>query len=133
MKNKERYVDEIMDIVPFSKLAVSKKTNKPCRCTQIMCRNCLFGQWFGYCGEKAKEWLKSEYVPYVDWNKVKVDTKVLVSEDGEKWYKRHFAKYENGKVYVWYEARTSWTVVNKVDTYPWEYAKLYEGEENEKE
>ena len=38
----------------------------------------------------------------VDWNKIEVDTPILVKdyEDGE-WIKRYFAKYKDGKVYAW--------------------------------
>ena len=47
--------------------------------------------------------------PEIDWSKVEVDTKVLVSDDGEEWHKRHFARYEEGIVYVWGYGATSWT------------------------
>ena len=65
--------------------------------------------------------------PEVDWNKVKVDTPILVRQgkNGE-WLERHFAKYENGDVYAWDNGRTSWTIANEIK---WKYAKLAEGEE----
>lgn len=133
MKNEEKYVEEIMDIVPFSRLAVSKETNKPCRCNQIMCKNCLFGQCISHCDEKAKEWLNAEYEPYVDWSKVEVDTKVLVSDDKILWHKGHFARYKNGLVWTWNSGKTSWSRQNEFDFRHWNYAKLYEGEENDKD
>ena len=60
----------------------------------------------------------------VDWDEVEVDTKVLVRDkpDGE-WVKRHFAKYENGKVYVFNDGRTSW---NNEGITHWEETKLWE-------
>ena len=67
-------------------------------------------------------WLEEEYKePEVNWSKVPVDTPVLVRHnDGAKWHKRHFAKFENGKVYVWTaEGRTG----------AWAHAKLVEGED----
>ena len=60
----------------------------------------------------------------VDWNKVEVDTKVLVrNKTDDNWLKRHFAKYEDGKVYVFKNGRTSWN--NKGITH-WEETKLWE-------
>ena len=73
-------------------------------------------------------WLLEDYEgPETDWSKVAVDTPILVrySEDGE-WLRRHFAKYENGIVYAWKDAFTSWTG-DRVT--PWELAKLAESED----
>ena len=45
-----------------------------------------------------------------NWDKVEVDTKVLVRDrPDDEWLKRHFAKYEDGKVYVFEDGRTSWS------------------------
>ena len=67
----------------------------------------------------------------VDWNKIEVDTPILVKdyEDGE-WIKRYFAEYKDGKVYAWNGGRTGQT-----ESYmtPWNYAKLSEDEEERKE
>ena len=64
--------------------------------------------------------------PEIDWSQVAVDTPILVRDcDNEVWYKRYFAKYENGKVYAWGVGSTSWSS----DGNPiigWEYAKLAE-------
>lgn len=61
----------------------------------------------------------------VDWSKVEVDTKILVSTDNIKWYRRYFAKYENGKVYAYPNGATSFTYDCR-EVLPWKYAKLYE-------
>ena len=59
----------------------------------------------------------------IDWNKVEVDTKVLVRDRPyNEWLKRHFAKYENGKVYVFNDGRTSW---NNEGITHWEETKLW--------
>ena len=72
--------------------------------------------------------IKWKYVKLaeVDWNKVEVDTPILVRdyEDGE-WVKRYFAKYKDGKVYAWTNGRTSW---NEDEMYGWHFAKLAEDE-----
>ena len=35
---------------------------------------------------------KMEFEEVIDWSKVPVDTKVLVSRNGKDWYRRYFAK-----------------------------------------
>ena len=60
----------------------------------------------------------------VNWNEIEVDTKVLVRDRPyNEWLKRHFAKYENGKVYVFNDGRTSW---NNEGITHWEETKLWE-------
>ena len=63
--------------------------------------------------------------PYIDWNKVPVDTKVYVKDNFHVSGKqRHFARYENGKIYTWDYGRTSWTAESEDDVISWKYAKL---------
>lgn len=59
----------------------------------------------------------------VDWSQIPVDTKILVSDDVNKWHKRYFAKYEGNMVYAWNNGLTSW---NAKGSNCWEYAKLAE-------
>ena len=60
----------------------------------------------------------------IDWDEVEVDTKVLVRDRPyNEWLKRHFAKYENGKVYVFNDGGTSW---NNEGITHWEETKLWE-------
>ena len=70
--------------------------------------------------------INCEFEEHLDWSKVPVDTKVLVSDNGKLWYKRHFAKYENGSVHVFPDGRSSFTTEESDIIYPWKYAKLYE-------
>ena len=77
----------------------------------------------------ASQIAKMEFKEIIDWSKVPVDTKVLVSEDGKEWNRRHFAKYEDGKVYCFNDGYTSFTIVNYAylsNATSWEYAKLYQ-------
>lgn len=126
MKNKEKYVKEILEISCSGvRIAVDKNTNKLVRCKDLCCFDCLFDK--GDCRERTKEWCESEYIePPVDWSKVPVDTPILVrfSGDDKDWVIRHFAKYDNGHVYAWINGTTSWTANGKSDT--WTYAKLAE-------
>ena len=71
------------------------------------------------------EIVRMDFEEIVDWFKVPVDTKILVSDDGEHWARRYFAKYENGSVHVFPDGRTSFTTEEDGIIYPWKYAKLY--------
>ena len=64
--------------------------------------------------KKVQEWHKENTLK-VDWSKVPVDTPIWVWEDGyeDSKVKRHFAKFEDGKIYVWNDGKTSWTVKEK--------------------
>ena len=66
-----------------------------------------------------------EYLGVVDWSKVEVDTPIFVRNRIEDtWKCRYFAKYEDGKVYVWCGGRTSWSNVIAYEPVNWEYAEL---------
>ena len=69
----------------------------------------------------------AEELGIVDWNKVPVDTPILVSFDGCNWVKKYFAKVQNNTVYAFDNGATSWSVSNvEYCVTPWIYAKLAE-------
>ena len=72
-----------------------------------------------------------ERKPATDWTKVAVDTKVLIEFSG-KWNKRHFAKYENGKIFAYTYGTTSFTGSNNSGITYWgkNAVVLYEGNEH---
>lgn len=60
----------------------------------------------------------------IDWNRVSVDTKILVKNNMKgKWTRRYFSKFENGKVYAWQYGATSYSA-GKEDVTSWNYAIL---------
>ena len=67
-----------------------------------------------------------EYLGVVDWSKVKVDTPVLVSLDGETWLCRYFAAFKNGIIYTWSSGATSWSIRKREYQDAWSFAKLAE-------
>ena len=71
-----------------------------------------------------------DYEIPIDWTKIEVDTPILVrrSATGE-WYRRYFARYENGEVYAWANGTTSWSAKDDECVIFWKYAKLYEKED----
>ena len=106
-------------------------------CNFVDCDNCPLSEQNNKkdCGCSSLELLYPEkaieivmnYEPKVDWTKVPVDTKVLVRDyEEENWTKRHFAKYEDGKIYVYPNGTSSFT--NNGETISWNYCKLYKEE-----
>ena len=70
---------------------------------------------------------EDEKKPEIDWSKIKVDTPILVRDNKDnKWLKRYFAKYEDGKVYAWLGETTSYDACGVAK---WKFAKLAESEE----
>lgn len=131
MKNREKYAKEIIDIaLDRGHIAVNKENKVVC-CEEISCIDCIFDKMTGNCSKLNKEWAEKEYEePSVDWSKVAVDTPIYVrrSED-EQWKKRHFAKYEYGRVHTWCDGATSWSSDADI-TVIWEFAKLAEEAES---
>ena len=126
MKNREKYAEQIIDMAVNTISIAVDKEGKPCDCNAIRCSDCTFID--GNCRERLKEWSEQEYVePPVDWSKVPVDTKILVRDsENETWKKRHFAKFENGKIFAWANGVTSFSVYNSDFTKEWNQGKLAE-------
>lgn len=123
MTNYEHYKKQIEKFTRMGqKVAVKKDTNEIIPCSDIGCGGCLFGA-YDSCTKKSMAWADAEYIePEVEWLKVGVDTPILVRDDNTtKWVTRHFAKYENNKIYTWADGKTSYTT--DLMTY-WNYAKL---------
>ena len=123
MKNYEKYADEI------------RECNGPHFCSDFIMPNILKSEDCDLDCVKCRMlqvlWLLEDYKePEVDWNKVEVDTPILVrTDEATSWVRRYFAKYEDGMVYVWNLGRTSWSATNDKDVSAWPYAKLAESEE----
>lgn len=127
MRNYEKYAEEIKNfdvnksfcdefVLPYI-LNISDCSNK------VHC---------GACRLRQTAWLLEEYEePEIDWNKVEVDTPILVKDmEYENWRKRYFAEYKDEVVYAWVNGKTSWSAVDDKDVTTWNYAKLAESEEN---
>jgi len=128
MKNREKFAEQIIDIALQRKgIAVNFTSGNPCACAETNCFDCLFHGKDKACEVLLREWAEKEYEEQsVDWSKVSVDTPILVRDsEKEVWEKKHFAKYENGKVYTWRSGRTSWSSCTCA-MISWEMAKLAE-------
>lgn len=82
--------------------------------------------------EDEKPFDIGKYLGIIDWVNVPVDTKVLVSDDGEKWERRYFKCYdkENNryKRVCFADGRTSWSNKDNHEGIGWKYCKLAEDE-----
>lgn len=142
MKNKEFYLDEIIDLISHG-CKVAVKDNAPSACqVSCECDECLFYGRTGVAGywkcniEKFKEWANEEHVEYVvDWEKVPIDTPIYVWDDGdERKTKAHFARAEEDEeddfilcIYAWDGGGTSFTRDNcGIKTTGWDHAELAE-------
>lgn len=128
MKNYEKYADKIKKYEVsrggyFCNEFIMPHILKKDSCAGIGCEHCHMLQMI---------WLLEEpEEPETDWSKVEVDTPILVRTiEGAEWFKRHFAKYEGGRVFVWNNGKTSWTAPDMTSSMTsWNYAKLAESEE----
>ena len=135
MKNKQFYEKEILEIAcEFKKVAVVN--GEPAKCGDgWTCGSCEFYNREKGCKELLKEWLEQEHEEVriqPEVKNLKQDARVLVSNDGEHWIKRHFKKYdqENDTVHAYECGATSWTVYDD-GAAEWACAKLPEDEKQE--
>ena len=126
MTNREKFKDDLEEMLSAFLAVVEEK---PVHCEDMDCQECDFR---GKCPVREKcviDWLNSEYQePPVDWSKVPIDTPVLASCDGERWYRRYFAGVRDGKPETYDVGATSWSVDGN-RTCAWKYMKLAEGNE----
>lgn len=128
MTNMEKYKDTLTDILSG---VIAVVDGEPILCKNANCRECLFTKNCGKNEHKQEiiDWLNAEYQePSVDWSKVPIDTPVLVSSDGEIWYRRHFAGMRDGKPETYDLGATSWSA-DFQHTCTWKKVKLAEGNE----
>lgn len=127
MTNYEYYREQIEKFARLSAdFALDNETRKIVPCAGFKCSQCEFNMSTSVysCENKKLTWADDEYIePEVDWSKVPINTRIVISNDNTHWYNRYFAKYENGEVYAWEDGRTSYTTDK---TTSWEYAKLAE-------
>lgn len=98
MKNKEKYVKEIVDIVCEDvSFGVDKRTGSLVSCRELHCAKCLFNEMNRHaCYDSRKEWADSEYVelPVIS----KSDRTFLdYIRDEDK----YIARDENGKLFTY--------------------------------
>lgn len=139
MNNYEHYKEKLEIILNSNtNIAIDIVTNEIVPCKDLTCIRCLFSSDNNdgvSCYRNTIKWFLAEYKePAVDWNKVPIDTPVLVSDDGKDfWFNRYFAGINtSGKPLVYPDGRTSWsnkTFCRVVECFP--YTKLAEVSDEE--
>ena len=129
MKNKEKFAKEILDIA-CSGDCIALANGKLVPCETIPCTYCYFSKNVISCKTRIKEWAESEYEELKIQPEVKnckVDDRILVSDNGEKWFPVHYAGHNEQQelVFAWKNGCTSWSM-DEVTS--WDYAKLPESE-----
>lgn len=128
MTNMEKYKDALADML--SKI-IAVEDGELVLCKNAICSDCLFWHSCGKPEHKKAiiDWLNAEYQePPVDWSKVPIDTPVLASCDGKRWYRRYFAGMRDGKPETYDSGATSWSIDDK-RTCTWTHMRLAEGNE----
>ena len=108
MLNKEKFAKEIVEFVVNGKnIGVTK--GKPCSCRDTLCADCDFHH--GTCIKEFKEWANSEYKEIeIDWDKVPVDTPVLVWDNDNKYKKKRYYAGRDGIKFMAFDfGATSWS------------------------
>lgn len=121
MLNKDYYKDAIFELA-FRGQGVAIIDGKPTACINISCTGCDLQGADKSCAEARWDWANSECEEKVDWAKVRQNTPVLVRNDpNDDWRRRYFARFKDGRVYVYNDGATSWS---SISTGWWKYAKL---------
>jgi len=69
-----------------------------------------------------------DLIEVTSYEHLKVDDKIMVSDDGMFWAKRHFAEVIHGVVHTFNDGKTSWSIKDKVmETVPWKYVRDQDG------
>lgn len=98
MKNKEKYVKEIVDIVCEDvSFGVDKRTGSPASCRELHCGKCLLNEMNPRaCYNSRKEWADSEYVERLVISK---RDKAFLEYLREEY--KFIARDENGELFIY--------------------------------
>ena len=124
-ENQKERIDAILN--SNDSIAIDIDTNEITACRGLACSRCLFFDKDNGCYRNTIKWLVAEYTESeVDWNKVPVDTPVLVSNNKKFWYSRYFAGVDDdGRLFIFPNGRTSWSNKGISRTImPYKYIKL---------
>lgn len=118
MLNKEKFAKEIIEIVTNGN-DLGVVNGRPCSCADTCCADCDFH--CKSCSDGIKEWANSEYKELViDWDKVPVDTPVLVWDTDDKNKKKRYYAGLNDEYYMAFNnGTTSWSSGSGKETSLW--------------
>ena len=131
MLNKEKFAKEIVEIATDNK-GLSVMGGKPCVCNMTNCNDCDFH--VGTCVAELKEWANSEYKEIdIDWDRVPVDTPVLVWDNFETNKSKRYYAGLNGRYYMAFDCgATSWSSDSDKEISSWLNCELARKEDIQK-
>lgn len=129
MLNKEKFAKEIIEIATSGK-TLGVADGKPCVCSIKNCNDCDF--YPGTCVDELEKWANSEYKEIeIDWDRVPVDTPVLVWDMfAENKRRRYYAGLKNGRHMAFNGGATNWS--SNENTTSWSNCELARGEDIQK-
>lgn len=134
MLNKEKFAKEIVEIA-INGIAndIAVVDGKPCMCKNTRCKDCDFND-SNYCSKEFKEWANSEYKEIeIDWDKVPVDTPVLVWNNDDKCKRKRYYVGTNETKFMTFDwGATSWSSNSGVETTLWYNCELARKEDIQK-
>lgn len=117
--------------------AIDEDANEIKNCGDVICANCLFST-SDNCRKAKKDWLdQPAFDPEkdIDWERVPVDTPVLVwNTDTDKELRRYFCEISGSYTFRTFAiGKTSWSAdEDGCDFADWNHCKLYRPEDVEK-
>lgn len=117
--------------------AINKNTCKINICGKTDCNECLFNNGGKiFCYDAKKKWLDQPALDPekdIDWERVPVDTPVIVWNSEDCSYKRYFSGIKDGRFRfgAYTNGCTSWSSITGNICY-WSYCNLYRPEDVEK-
>lgn len=130
MTNFEFYKEKLSEISAIGRgRAIAIVDGKPIGgCYDLNCEEC---DRCNNCTDAALiKWLLSEHIEETENDKIckklKIDDKVLVSNDGKTWGRRYYAGYDRGMPLTFHNGKTSWSNEEGAATIAWNYIKLPE-------
>lgn len=131
MLNKEQFAKEIVEIAT-TEGGIGVINGKPCVCGMTSCNDCDFN--LHTCLEELKKWANSEYKEIeIDWDKVPVDTPVLVWDyDDRCKKKRYYAGTNDTKFMSFTGGATSWSSDSGKEITSWQNCELARKEDIQK-
>ncbi len=129
MLNKEKFAKEIIEIAT-TRENIGVTNGKPCVCKNISCDDCDFH--IVTCTKELEKWANSEYKAIeIDWDRVPVDTPVLVWDMyAENKLRRYYAGLKNGRYMAFDDGTTSWSCNGKRTS--WQNCELARKEDIQK-
>lgn len=140
-ENAELVKDCLSGSYPGSNGVAIKRNGDVDICDNTDCTSdCIFCRSPKPCSDLQRKWFEEKHNPYSIPLDTPIDTKVLVSSDGNTWLKRYFAGFDDSgehynKPYCTFDSgTTSWSVPEgraKYNTSHWKYCTLAEDGEKQ--